>query len=349
MIKMFQSKKYFYILFFIYYSYYEIKLIEYNKICYKIPKISVFLPIFNKEKYLKRSIGSIQKQTLKDIEIIPVNDGSTDKTIEILRELANNDQRIKIINNNKTHGSLYSRAMGILNSKGEFLMCLDPDDEYSGPNNFKYLYNRVKSLNVDFITFIILYLPERLKSQTYSNFNKIIKQPYLFNSAFINGTLIDFFITNKLVKRELFENAYKLYQKYIYGEKWNYYEDNIWSILIYKYASSSIFINKKLYYYYKNNKDSVMNNRGNILEFKNIIFRNEMLRKIFNNLDEIKYIYEGHIQLLNFLEINIEKIKNNSKIRDMFINEIIEVKKYNLSMEILNRTDYFFKMLSKKM
>ena len=62
------------------------------------PKISVFLPIYNKEKYLKRSIGSIQRQTLKEIEIIPINDCSTDNSLNILKKMAEKDNRILIIN-----------------------------------------------------------------------------------------------------------------------------------------------------------------------------------------------------------------------------------------------------------
>ena len=93
------------------------------------PKISVFLPIYNKEKFLYRSIGSIQNQTLKKIEIIPVNDCSEDNTLDILKKIAKNDKRIKIVNNPKNRGLLYSRAMGIINSRGEYIMNLDPDDE----------------------------------------------------------------------------------------------------------------------------------------------------------------------------------------------------------------------------
>lgn len=168
------------------------------------PKISIFLPIYNKEKYLERSIGSIQKQTLRDIEIIPVNDGSTDNSLNILERLAEKDPRIIIINNEKNSGSLYSRGMGILKSKGEYLMCLDPDDQIRGSNNLKYLYDKAKILNVDMITFFILYFPGRAKSDNYSSFNEIIKQPELYMKAFDkNGVLIDFYITNKLIKREV--------------------------------------------------------------------------------------------------------------------------------------------------
>jgi glycosyltransferase involved in cell wall biosynthesis len=168
------------------------------------PKISIFLPIYNKEKYLERSIGSIQKQTLRDIEIIPVNDGSTDNSLNILERLAEKDPRIIIINNEKNSGSLYSRGMGILKSKGEYLMCLDPDDQIRGSYNLKFLYDKAKILNVDIITYFILYFPGRAKSGNYSSFNEIIKQPELYMKAFDkNGVLIDFYITNKLIKREV--------------------------------------------------------------------------------------------------------------------------------------------------
>jgi cellulose synthase/poly-beta-1,6-N-acetylglucosamine synthase-like glycosyltransferase len=63
-----------------------------------IPKISIFLPIYNKVQYLKRSIGSIQRQTLKEIEIIPINDCSNDNSLNILKKMAEKDQRILIIN-----------------------------------------------------------------------------------------------------------------------------------------------------------------------------------------------------------------------------------------------------------
>ena len=104
------------------------------------PKISIFIPIYNKERYIKRCIESIQNQTLKNIEIIAVNDYSNDSSLDIIKECSKNDSRIKIVNNDKNYGLLYSRAMGILNSTGEYLMNLDPDDELEGSDNLEFLY-----------------------------------------------------------------------------------------------------------------------------------------------------------------------------------------------------------------
>lgn len=304
------------------------------------PKISIFLPIFNKSKYLRRSIYSIQKQTLKDIEIIAVNDGSKDNTLDILKEMEKKDLRIKIINSKKNRGSLYSRGVGILNSKGEYLMNLDPDDEYRGRHSFKLLYDTAKKFNVDIISFVILYLPQK-KKYKFSKFNRILKQPELFQAAFENNYLMDCVLTNKFIRREILEKAFKFYQNEIYGEKWNYHNDNIWSILVYKYANSLIFINRIFYYYY-NNSDSDMSNRGNILEFKNLLYRNEMYKKIFKGKNNEKYIIAGYLELIYIFGRYIEIINSNEEIKNRCFKEINDFKKnYKLSKDIIKEIDIF--------
>ena len=299
-----------------------------------IPKISIFLPIHNKDKYLKRSINSLQKQTLREIEIIPINDGSTDNSLNILKNLEKQDSRIKIINNKNNSGLLFSRGMGILNSKGEYIMCLDPDDQIRGPNDLKYLYNKAKTLNLDIISFNILYVPKRVKSGIFFDVNRIIKQPELYQNAFdANGYLIDFYITNKLVKNKLFKNAFQIFKKYIYGKKWNFHEDNIWSILIYKYSNSYLFVNKIIYIYYQNN-DSLMENRRNDLELENLLMRHEIYKEIFKNKGEEKYLIAECLQMLEVWEKSINIISNNSEITNKFINEMKEfIKEYQTSEE----------------
>ena len=152
------------------------------------PKISIFIPVYNKSKFLKRSIKSIQKQSLKDIEIIVVNDGSEDNSLEIMMEMAKNDSRIKIINNVENRGGLYSRTLGILNSKGEYLMELDADDELEGQDNLEYLYNKTCKSKVDIISFSFLF---KVKDKNYIN-NKKKKRifvqilgKFIFNQKFL--------------------------------------------------------------------------------------------------------------------------------------------------------------------
>lgn len=307
----------------------KIFLNEINNIGKSI-KISVFLPIFNKGKYLKRSIGSIQRQTLKNIEIIAVNDYSADNSLEILNEFSKKDPRVKIINNDKNYGLLYSRAMGIKNSKGEYLMCLDPDDELQGPNNLKFLYNKAKYFDIDVLAFNILYLPDKIRLLNYPKINKIIKQPELFKIAFKEDySLLDYFITNKLVKKEIFNLVYNKLIDRINGEKWNYHEDNIWSLLIYKYANSILYIKNEIYYYYKNN-DSEMCNRGKIIEIKNLLYKYEMYLEMFKNKEKyILAIIKQILEVIEFLKIyNI--INENNTIKNTIITIFKEnVHKFN--------------------
>ena len=136
-----------------YYSLTKPKIRENHEII--TPKVSVFLPIYNREKYLKRSINSIQKQTLKEIEIVAVNDCSTDNSLKILKQLAKNDSRIKIINNDRNHGLLYTRAMGIINCTGEYVLNLDPDDQFQGINNLEILYRVAKFKNADMVIYLL--------------------------------------------------------------------------------------------------------------------------------------------------------------------------------------------------
>jgi glycosyltransferase involved in cell wall biosynthesis len=156
------------------------------------PKISIYLPIYNRENYLERSIGSLQKQTLKDIEIIAVNDCSTDDSLFILTKLAKNDPRIKIVNNNKNYGLLYTRAMGILKTTGEYIIDVDPDDSLYENNVLEYLYEIANKFRVDVVSFGFM--------QNHSIifkckiFNKILKQPKILEHAFSKNILKIIFI-----------------------------------------------------------------------------------------------------------------------------------------------------------
>ena len=174
------------------------------------PKITVFLPIYNKEYFLERTIGSIQNQTLKDIEIIAVNDFSNDKSLEILKKLQLRDKRIKIINNNQNLGLLYSNAMGIIHSKGRYLFKFDPDDEFSNEENLEYLYNKAISSDIDIIAFNYSIKSMNNSINLCNHFDSMIYQPNLFMSIYDNNKLKDYLIWNKLIKREVFLKAYEL-------------------------------------------------------------------------------------------------------------------------------------------
>ena len=95
------------------------------------PKISIVIPTFNGEGYLKPVTRSIQNQNFREIEIIIVDDGSMDDTIRIIKQLMEEDKRIKFIKNSKNRGTLYSKTRGVLYSQGKYFMTLDHDNFYA--------------------------------------------------------------------------------------------------------------------------------------------------------------------------------------------------------------------------
>ena len=92
------------------------------------PKITAFIILFNAEKTILTSLRSIQNQNMSDIEILLIDDYSSDNSLKIIEKCQKEDKRIKIIKNNKNRGSLFSRSLGALKSKGKYIMALDSDD-----------------------------------------------------------------------------------------------------------------------------------------------------------------------------------------------------------------------------
>ena len=110
-------------------------------------KISVIIPVYNMDSYLSDCLKSVCNQSLKDIEIICINDGSTDYSQEVLNEFAWKDNRIKVVFQTN-HGVDYARNRAISMAKGEFLFFLDPDDWLPDENVFADMYKAAKSNNV---------------------------------------------------------------------------------------------------------------------------------------------------------------------------------------------------------
>lgn len=138
----------------------------------KEPAISVIIPIYNMEKYLKECLNSVVNQTLKNIEIICVNDGSVDGSQGIIEQYSANDSRFKYFYH-ENHGVSYTRNIGIQNATGEYLYFLDPDDMVPDKNVFMDLYNAAKENHVNVCggSFSELW-PDRIVDQWENQFVK---------------------------------------------------------------------------------------------------------------------------------------------------------------------------------
>lgn len=143
-------------------------------------KVSVIIPVYNTEKYLAQCLDSVLNQTLQDIEVICVNDGSTDGSLEILNQYAAKDKRIKIIDQ-KNAGQGAARNSALKIARGEYICFLDSDD-WLDKNTCKELYEYAKKLNLDMINFEGInydvvkdnfYEVPGLKINYVSNYNKV--------------------------------------------------------------------------------------------------------------------------------------------------------------------------------
>ena len=173
-----------------------------------------------------------------DIEIILVNDVSTDDTLKIVEELQKEDPRIEIINNEKNMGILYSRCIGVLNAKGKYIIPLDHDDFFFDGNVFEVIYEEEKKTNFDMISFLFIDI-----QGLYGNFKGMIdvpkthmpdgllvKQPELpYFPFFINKSysFIDVNIWGKIYRTEKYKEAVNLLGKKRYSIYNAYNEDQI--------------------------------------------------------------------------------------------------------------------------
>lgn len=258
------------------------KLINKNKYRHnKFPKVSIISPVYNREKYILRFLRSVQNQKFNDIEIIFINDYSKDKSAQIIKDNQVKDERIILINNKKNKGTLISRVIGALKSRGDYLVFPDPDDILSN-NIINFSYNFIKTHNYEMLRFNIytgrnIFFKHRFNGLE----NKIIYQPELSTFLFYGkGRLlqIDFNVSNKFIKRKAFIRALNSVDEYYLNQYMIMAEDGLMNYLFYRSAKSLFFVKKIGYYYIKNKKSATKNK-----------FTDKMLKCLFINL---KLIFE---------------------------------------------------------
>src|SRR5690606_27364966 len=116
-----------------------------------MPKVSVIIPVYNAEKYLRECLDSVLAQTFTDFEVLLINDGSTDASGKICDEYAEKDSRIKVFH--KENGGVSSaRNLGLDNAKGEWISFVDSDDTIE-QETLATLANEVKDLDIDGVIF----------------------------------------------------------------------------------------------------------------------------------------------------------------------------------------------------
>ena len=295
------------------------------------PKVSVILPVYNVGKYLRQSLDSLINQTLKDIEIICVNDGSIDDSYEILEEYKEKDSRIKVIHK-ENKGTGAARNDGLRLATGKCIGFVDPDD-WVKPNMFERLYQEIKEKDLD----IVMCMPDGYDEKNAvnapfpyfvdANFEHIIDDR-IFNWRDLSPFQYPMCVWNKLYTKKLFDD-----NNIDFAEGLDF-EDHkvIFGTLL--TAEKMYFIREKLYVYRFNREGSVLtdNNRRLIDHIK-----------IFDIVEDLMKETNTHNILRNdFLTYKIHNILYYySMIKDEFKNEyynnmLQSIKDTNLSEDEYN-------------
>lgn len=306
-------------------------------------KISAIIITYNSEKLISKALSSVQNQRMTDIEILIIDDNSLDNSFKIIEKYRYNDKRIKIIRNKKNKGALYSRSIGVFNSKSKYVIHLDSDDLFINDNLFNLCYEEVKNNNLDILEFSGFHikkpilrlnniLPKIPLYLRYKTNNLTLKQPQLFDFLFQKkGSKIirrnDGFLWGKCIKTNTYIQALNILGKKIYSQFHNYGEDRIVNFVLFKYANSFKFIEEYgIAYLY--NPFSICNS-----QVKELITHDELINimSIYNftknstNLNivvyELKHRWKNIIKPgLNEYNINITKYIINSLIESKYLN-----------------------------
>ena len=253
-------------------------------------KVSIIISVYNRQKYLIRFLKSIQFQDFKDIEIILVDDKSTDNGINIIEEYKRRDERIKLIKNKKNRGIFITRNIGALSSKGKYIMFPDPDDMLS-QDIIKNCYNYAEKYSYDFIKFkAYTRNPIDMNEYYYKYENRPIYQPELSTFLFYENNelmLRDFVIHNKFIKKESFIKTLNSLNPFYSNIYLNVGEDTLMIYLILRKAKSFYFL-KKVGYYYFRNTESICSNRFKLIDLQ-IKISFILLKSVFENSKNTKY------------------------------------------------------------
>lgn len=308
------------------------------------PKISIIVPAYNVEKYIAQCLQSLVNQTYKNLEIIVVNDGSKDKTGEIIEKFAEEDNRIRYVNQ-ENKGVAEARNVALQKVNSEFVMFVDSDD-WLDLETCETVLNEATSENADMIMFgyvreyaenslpkamfdeeKVIFEGEEVKDKLHRRIfgpiNEELKNPEKLN---VNTT-----IWGKLYKTSLVKNV-----KFVSLQELGLCEDGYFNISVFKNVKKAVFIKKYFYHYRKviNGGSLTQNKDSNIFE-KEKRFYNKLNEIIINeNLtDEYKLALDNRMAV-SLIEAGIAIVNGNYNVYEN-IKKILQSNEYKSACKTL--------------
>ncbi|WP_302290338.1 glycosyltransferase [Methanosphaera stadtmanae] len=273
------------------------------------PKISIIICAYNREEYLKRCLNSVKNQTLKNIEIICADDGSTDNTLDVFRKYANKDHRFKFFTQ-KNSGPGVARNKAIKMATGEYIMFLDSDD-WIELNTCEELYKKVKLNDLDILLFLMKNYSEETGEYYEDSYYNLTPIPddfenKVFSHEDISNIIFSISISacQKIYKRSLVKKVH-------FAEKL-LFEDNpfFWGVMLQAKRMSLL----KKYFYLRSRHTSSITSEYDNKYFDVIPISNKVI-SIFKELNLVNmYKYQLTNYKINYISqwyhMMEEKYKN---------------------------------------
>ncbi len=289
-------------------------------------KISIIVPVYNAEKYLKQCIDSIINQTFKDIEIVCVNDGSIDKSLEILKNYSLKLSNIKVINQ-KNKGIIEARVTGYQNAIGEYIGWVDNDD-FIESNMYEKLYCLANEKNADIAICNYKFYPKSISSK--KKWYKEYKGKHDYNFISNNGLL-----WNKIVKKDLLEKINFVDLLRCLGE-------GSYTIALLS-THQIVNINEELYYYRVGHGSTSGSYIGKMdYYYKNMLRENNKLEYI-KNMDVNKKLvsyFEYYAMRSKLILALVATLNNNYQTYYSNIQDLKNYKFFSSKNKIFLKKDY---------
>lgn len=290
-----------------------------------MPKVSVIIPVYNVEPYLPRCLDSVINQTLEDIEIICINDCSTDNSLAILQDYASKDKRIKIIDLGVNNGVGNARNKGLDTAKGEYIGFVDPDD-YIDLNFYEELYEKGKETDADIVKCEFETIKtDGSREKSISNYRIQTISKFYFSNEY----------TSAIYKSSLiFGNNITFPTDIIVGED---------SVFLHKVVikANKINIISNVFYYYVRRNNSLNTKLYSEQKIKDAIKAMEYRAENYNNalgkeLTEREYLQQYSSNIFSLISITTKRTNNRDNVR-LCIKKVIELfNKCRLHSEIIN-------------
>ena len=301
----------------------------------KKPKVSVIIPMFNCEKTIKPTLRSIQYQNMSKMEIILINDFSSDNTSKITMKLQKRDKRIKIINNQKNMGTLYSRCIGALAARGEYIFSIDNDDLFFNQDFLDFIYKKGKNENLDLIGFLTIdtwnysaEITDMKEIYTYSYPDGFyMEQPELstwmikFNNNFLVHNNM---IWDKCIKSPVYKQSVNLFGINRYSTFLSWTEDTCMNFVIFNVAKNFKYFRQYGIFHFRSDTTASLRQSIGSKLFGEIFFFNILFDFSKNDTENKNLIIAQALYIKNRYNFNNFNKDTNSCYLKFVLNKIIK-------------------------